>query len=126
MSIAQRTNMCVGPVLFTNIPTAYTEPQGIFTARKLPCGSHLPEGLGWDYSNCWSDAYKDFGLCQLSLPSTVQVSGLQAAILLSRTESSTRVGSRCSWADTQRAREPLQHAVLTSTEVTTETSTKGI
>lgn len=66
----------------------------LISTRKLHCASCLPEAPGRDYPNCWSDTYKGFGLCQLSLsqssPWTAEESGLQADVLLSRTESGTR------------------------------------
>lgn len=105
-----------------NIPTPDTEPQGTSATRKLHCASHLSEALGWGYLNYWSDTYKDFGLCQLSLsqwsPSTAKESGLQAAVLLSRTESTTRVGTSYSWPDTRSCWEQFQRAALVSTGVT--------
>lgn len=97
---------------------------------KLPCASRLPEALGWDYSNHRKDACKDFGQRQLSVsqspPGRVQESGLQAAALLSGTESGARAGTSYSWPGTQSACGRFQHAALTSTEVTTEASTKAI
>lgn len=62
------TNLYVGFIFFTNIAIAYTEQQGTSTLGNYT--SHLPEALGWDYSNHWKDlnlSCEYFGQCQLSL-----------------------------------------------------------